>query len=267
MDTLSQLKGLDRFLGAIYGGPVTLSSMLGELGFDRAQAHWLCEHRMPALAAALVSALRKRLTSGEKDLWFRLLSRRYGLDGEPPLSLEEAAHVLSVDAGYASQAQSDALKKCRTQTMKTGLSQDLHAIALDELKKADGGPRHEDVVRKLERLADLRAAQDLTRLDYESKRAEVLKKVQAELDALESEYQPLIEAANDNASTLEEEIKNDVLLGGKTVSTDVYQAVYVKGRVIWDNAGINEYAQSHPEVLQYRSIGKPNVQLREVRKD
>ncbi len=267
MDTLSQLKGLDRFLGAIYGGPVTLSSMLDELGFDPTQSHWLCEHRMPALAAALVGALHKRLTSGDKDLWFRLLTRRYGLDGEPALPLDEAARLLDIDPGYVSKAQSDALQRCRTKTMLEGLRDDLHAIALDELKKADGGPRHEDVVRKLERLADLRAAQDLTRLDYESKRAEVLKKVQAELDALESEYQPLIEAANDNASMLEEEIKNDVLLGGKTVSTDVYQAVYMKGRVIWDNAGINDYAASHPEVLQYRSFGKPSVQLREARKN
>ncbi len=267
MDTLSQQKGLDRFLGAIYGGPVTLASMLDELSFDPTQAHWLCEHRMPALAAALVSALRKRLTSGEKDLWFRLLTRRYGLDGEPALSLDDAARALDIDPGFVSKAQSDALQRCRTKAMLDGLRDDLHAVALDELKKADGGPRHEDVVSKLERLADLRAAQDLTRLDYESKRAEVLKKVQAELDALESEYQPLIEAADDNASLLEEEIKNDVLLGGKTVSTDVYQAVYMRGRVIWDNAGINQYAESHPEVLQYRSMGKPNVQLRQVRKD
>src|SRR5512142_1161600 len=103
MDTTSQLKALDRFLAAIYGGPVTLASLLDELGFDPQQARWLCEQRMPALAAALVDALRVRLTSGEKDLWFRLLSRRYGLDGEPAVSLDEAARLLSVDAGYASQ--------------------------------------------------------------------------------------------------------------------------------------------------------------------
>ncbi len=266
MDTTSQLKGLDRFLGAMYGGPVTLASMLDELGFDPAQALWLCERRLPALAAALVAALRKRLTSGEKDLWFRLLSRRYGLEGEPPLSLEQAAEILNIDPGYASQAQSDALQKCRTKAVLEGLQHDLHGLALEELRKGGGGPSHEDVTSKLKRLADLRAAQDLTRLDYESKRAEILKKVQAELDALEGEYLPLLEAADDNASGLAEEIKNDVLLGGRTVSTDVYQAVYVKGRVSWDNAGINEYAESHPEVLQYRKVGQPSVQIREVGK-
>ena len=77
------------------------------------------------------------------------------------------------------------------------------------------------MVAKLNRLADLKAAVDLTRMDYEAKRLEILKKVQAELDALEAEYQPVLEAAQENASALEAEIKNDVLLGGQSVVTDV----------------------------------------------
>jgi hypothetical protein len=267
MEPTSQLKALDRFLGVMYEGPVTLAAMLDELGFDPAQAQWLCELRMPTLAAALVEALRKRLTSGEKDLWFRLLNRRYGLDGEPALPLEQAAAALDVEPGYASQAQSDALKRCRTQTMKDSLRTDLHTLALAELKKAGGGPVHEDVVGKLKRLADLRAARDMTRLDYESKRAEVLKQVQAELDALESEYLPKMEAADQNADLLAEEIKNDVLLGGKTVSAGGYQAVYMKARVIWDSAGMSEYAELHPEVMKYRREGRPNVQIRETGKE
>lgn len=267
MDTNLQLNALDRFLGVIHGGPVTLATLLDELGFDPAQARWLCEQRLPALAAGLVEALRTRLTSGERDLWFRLLSRRYGLDGEPAVSLDEAARLLGIATGYASQAQSDALHRCQTRAMLDGLQRDLHDLALQELKQAGGGPSHEDAAAKLRRLADLRAAQDVARMDYESKRAEVLKQVQAQLDALEGEYLPLLESADENAAALEAEIKNDVLLGGKTVSTDVYQAVYSKGRVNWDTAGIDKYAESHPEVLKYRKIGRPIVTLREVGKD
>ena len=73
------------------------------------------------------------------------------------------------------------------------------------------------MVRKLERLADLRAAVDVTRMDYEAKRTEVLKKVQAELDALEAEFQPTLEGAEANASALEAEIRNDVLLRGESL--------------------------------------------------
>lgn len=266
MDSIKQLQGTDRLLSAIYGGPTSVSSLLGELGFERAQSAWLCEERLQAIAASLVEALRKRLTSGDKDLWFRLLACRYGLGGEPPLPLEAAAPLLGLDPLSASQSQSDALQKCRTKGVQAGLKHDLHRIALDELQKGGALPPRDNVVDKLNRLADLRAALDMTRMDYESKRAEVLAQVQAELDALDTEYQPLLDAAQANAATLEGEIKNDVLLGGKTVSNDVYQAVYMKGRVSWDNDGINTYAQSHPDVLKFRKTGNPTVTLRTVGK-
>ena len=113
----------------------------------------------------------------------------------------------------------------------------MHRIALSELSKSGDRPQRDEVVHKLNRLADLRAALDLTRMNYDAKRSEILKSVQAELDALEAEFQPLLEAAQDNAAALETEIKNDVLLTGQSVTSDVYQAVYMKGRVSWDNDG------------------------------
>jgi prefoldin subunit 5 len=102
-------------------------------------------------------------------------------------------------------------------------------------------------------------------MDYEAKRTEILKQVQAELDALQAEYDPLLEAAERNVSELEAEIKNDVLLGGESVMTDVYQALYMRGRVTWDTEGIDKYAVAHPEVLKYRKQGQPNVTLRKGR--
>src|SRR5512143_3799132 len=214
MDSTTQLDGLDRLLNSIYGG-ARLASLLDELGFDEEQGRWLREQRLPQLAAALVEALRTRLNWGEKDLWFRLLARRYGLDGQAALPLDDCARELKIDAGYAAQAQTDALAKCRTKTMQTGLKQDLRRIALEELKQGRSAPDTGQIAGKLRRLADLHSALDLTRMDYEAKRNEVLKKVQAELDALESEYQPLMDAAQENAATLEGEIKNDVLLNGQ----------------------------------------------------
>ena len=266
MDAQMQLSGLDRFLAAIYGDGIDLPAMLDELGFEPGQTRTLCEERLPDVAAQLVEAVRRRLTSGDKDLWFRLLNRRFGLDGEPPASLDEAARLLNIDYGQAHQAETDALQKCRTKTALEGLRRDLHRIALEELRKGSARPDRDAVATKLTRLADLRAAVDLTRMDYESKRAAVLEKVQAELDALEAEYQPLLDAAQENASVLESEIKNDVLLRGQSVATDVYQAVYMKGRVTWDTEGINKYAAVHPDVLQYCKEGQPSVAIRSAGK-
>lgn len=266
MDTAVQLAALDRFLTATYGEEMTLGGMIEALGFDPEQSRLLREDCLQTVAEELIDAVRRKLTLGERDLWFRLLCRRFGLDGEPGVSLDEAARVLNVDAGYASQAESDALERCRTKRTREDFRKEVHRIAVRVLSQGSAKPQRAQVVSKLERLADLRAAVDLTRMDYETKKAKVLEKVQAELDALDAEYEPLLEAAEGNALALESEIKNDVLLRGESVLTDVYQAVYMKGRVSWDNKGIDRYALSHPEVLQFRKEGEPSVALRAAAK-
>jgi hypothetical protein len=108
----------------------------------------------------------------------------------------------------------------------------------------------------------LRNAAEFTRLDYETKRAEILKQIQSELDALDSEYKPVLEAAEENIAALENEIKTDVLLYGKTISGGMYRATYTHGRISWDNEGMAKYAISHPDVLQFRKQGQPIVSLR-----
>ena len=266
MDRQTQLAGLDRFLASIYGEEASLAAMIDALGFEPEQTRILSERCLPDVAEQLLDAVRRKLTSGEKDAWFRLLSRRFGLDGEPPVSLDEAARAAGIDAARARQAENDALEKCRTKAAREGFRKDLHRIALSELSNGAAKPGRDHVAAKLMRLADLRAAVDLTRLDYEAKKAEVLKKVQAELDALETEYEPLLEAAENNATVLESEIRNDVLLRGQSVVTDVYQAVYMKGRITWDTDGMGKYALAHPDVLQYRKEGQPVVQLRAAAK-
>jgi hypothetical protein len=104
-------------------------------------------------------------------------------------------------------------------------------------------------------------------LNYEAKHAEILKQIQAELDALDSEYKPVLEAAEENISILENEIKTDVLLYGESISGGMYRASYTQGRVSWDSAGMTKYAISHPDVLQFRKQGQPVVSLRVVNKD
>ena len=128
-------------------------------------------------------------------------------------------------------------------------------------------PTKEHLASKLERLSSLRNAADLARLDYESKRAEILKQVQAELDALDLEYRPVLEATQENITALENEIKTDVLLYGESVSGGSFRASYTQGRVSWDNEGMAKYAEAHPDVLQFRKQSQPVVSLRIVNKE
>jgi hypothetical protein len=128
-------------------------------------------------------------------------------------------------------------------------------------------PTRKHVAEKLERLTNLHGALDVTRMDYESKRAEILKQVQAELEALDLEYKPVLEAAQENIAALENEIRTDVLLYGETISGGQYRASYTQGRVSWDNEGMTKYAASHPEILRFRKQGQPIVSLRVVNKE
>jgi hypothetical protein len=262
MDIQIQLTGLEQFLTTVLGPDEGLEGILKELGFDDSQRAALRERHCPFITAGLIEVVRRRLSWEEKDLWFRLLSRRFGLDGEPPASLEDAAKTLGIDAAYASHAEGEALQRCRTKTAQQEFKKEIHRLALEKLQESGAKPERQSVLQKLERLGDLRAAADVARMDYEAKRQAVLQTVQAELDAIEIEFQPVLEAAEGNAAALEAEIKNDVLLRGESLRGGAYQAIYMKGRISWDSVGMNEYARDHPDVLRFRKEGQPSVSLR-----
>ena len=262
MDIKTQLSGLDQFIATVFEGGASLDSLLDTLGFDEVQRASLGQHHLPAIAAGLIEIIRRRLTWEEKDLWFRILARRLGLDGEPPASLEATAQALNIDPPYAAYAEGEALQKCRTKSAQEEFKKELRRIALEALAESGEKPARENVLQKLERLAQLHAAADLARMDYEARRAEVMQKVREELDALEAEFEPALDAAEANRAALEAEIRNDVLLRGESLRGGMYQAIYMKGRVSWDAIGMNEYARDHPEVLRFRKESQPSVTLR-----
>ena len=123
----------------------------------------------------------------------------------------------------------------------------------------------QQIIAKLEELSELKAAADLTRLDYEARRAEILKAVQADLDELEAEYAPLLETASDRIATLEGEVRQDVLAHGASVKGGRLRAVYVRGHVAWDTKALDGYTLSHPEVASFRTEGSPSVRLNWVK--
>lgn len=122
-----------------------------------------------------------------------------------------------------------------------------------------------NIATKLDELADMRAAVDAARIDYEKKRTEILRTVQAEIDALDAEYQPMIESSGSRIAGLETEIKDAVLHNGASVKGKSLIAFYYRGRVSWDRAGMDHYAKSHPEILKFRKEGQPFISLRAVK--
>jgi hypothetical protein len=243
-----------------------LGTLLADLGFERIQIELLDDEHLGYIASQFIDVLREKLTSGggKGDHLFQVICRRYGLDREPSEALDSIAKKHGISTQYARQLHEEAVQKCCSKTARNDFNKSLQHLMVTELSKIAPPPTRHHVSEKLFRLTNLQAATDLTRMDYDEKRTEILKHVQAELNALDIEYKPLLEAAEENMVALTAEIKNDVLLHGDSVQGGAYRAMYVQGRTSWDNAGMTKYAAAHPDVLKFRKQGQASVTLRAV---
>jgi hypothetical protein len=268
MDVKTQLSGLEELLAVIYGSDTRLSTLLGELGFEEAQVTQLRNGQLEPIVVQFLEVIHKRLTNDSgKDTYYQILSRRYGLAGEPREQLSAIAEKYNYSPEYLRQLFEEIIHRCQSKTWQTELRKSLKHIVVNHLGKTNGRPALQHVTEKLERFSNLRNAAEFTRLDYETKRKEILKQIQPELDALVAGYKPVLESAEENIAALENEIKTDVLLYGESVSGGRYRACYTQGRVSWDNDGMARYAASHPDVFQFRKQGQPSVSLRMTNKD
>lgn len=263
MDFKIQLSGLNDFLGAVYGGKTQLSSLLSDLGFERTQIDLLSGH-FEQVVPEFVAVIKDRLANGSVKAGhvFQVACRRYGLDGESPETLESIAKKHNISVKYARQLEEEAFEKCRFKPTLNDFRKSLQHIAVAELSKIAPAPTQSYISEKLFRLTNLQADTDLTCMDYEEKRTAILKRVRAELDALDAEYKPQLKEAEENIASLTSEIKNDVLLRGDSVEGGAYRAVYIQGRSSWDNLGLTKYAAAHPSVLDFRKPGQASVALR-----
>jgi DNA-binding Lrp family transcriptional regulator len=268
MDAETRLSGLEELLGVIYGNDMHLSSVLSELGFEQSQIKQLQDGYLEPVITQFLEVIHKRLTSDSgKDTYYQILSRRYGLDGEPHQQLSAIAEKHGYSPEYLRQLFEEIIHRCQSKTWQVELRKSLKYIVITQLETMHQRPTRDYVAEKLERLSNLRNAAEFTRLDYETKRTGILKQIQSELDALDMEYKPVLEAAQENIASLENEIKTEVLLYGESVSGGMYRATYTHGRTSWDNEGMTKYADLHPDVLQFRKQGQPIVSLRVVNRN
>ncbi|HEY2981079.1 MAG TPA: hypothetical protein VGJ22_07860, partial [Anaerolineales bacterium] len=133
MDLKTQLNGLNDFLTAIHGEETSLESLLESLDFEAAQVKLLREQRLEAVAGQFIEVVRKRLTWEEKDLWYRVLARRFGLDGEPGAAIDGVAAALGIEPSHAAYAEAEAMHKCRYTTNLQDFRKELPRLALNEL--------------------------------------------------------------------------------------------------------------------------------------
>ena len=119
------------------------------------------------------------------------------------------------------------------------------------------------VAQMLDQLAELHAQREAMEGEKQALVRRVIPpEIQARLDDIEAEFGGKAAAATTNIEALEASIKTATLAHGETVRGAGFQAVWNKGRQSWDSKGLTVYADSHPEVLQFRKEGEPTVTIR-----
>jgi hypothetical protein len=118
---------------------------------------------------------------------------------------------------------------------------------------------------KLKQLEDMLAHIDVINMHYQRLRAALIPyEVQEELKAIDAEQKTTLDSMTQGIEQLKAQIKEEVIKKGETVKGEHLMAVYSKGKVTWNNKGLEDYAIAHPEVLDFRKIGEPSVAIKTV---
>jgi len=125
-----------------------------------------------------------------------------------------------------------------------------------------GGVAPLEAASRIARLAEAKRYVTELRDEYEHRRESVLEQVRAQLEALDAEFGDKLREADEEVSRLEDEVKEAVREAGESVKHEGIHAIYMRGRVTWDSRGLSSYAETHPEVLDFRRVGNPSVSIR-----
>ena len=109
------------------------------------------------------------------------------------------------------------------------------------------------------RLADLQSELEKARKDA------IPQEVREQLETIEAEYQPKLDALQEKLKSLENEVKELVLSAGATLKGNVVMAIYRKGSTKWDEKHLERLATEYPRILEAKVEGKPSVAIQRIK--
>ncbi len=137
------------------------------------------------------------------------------------------------------------------------------AAFLDTDARAENDRIRLDIQQHLDDLADARVRLDALDIERDVlRRAAIPAEVQARLDDIDLELTPRREMATEAVARLEKQVRESVHIFGETVTGEWLQAVYNHGERGWEDDKLIGYAAAHPEILQWRVMGKPSITIR-----
>lgn len=119
-----------------------------------------------------------------------------------------------------------------------------------------------EVVRKFQALREARTHASRLEAEYLAARQQVLAAVREQLDAVDAAFAEQIQAATDESAAAEKEVREFVLRLQRSVGIAGVKVSYHPGRATWDDEKLSAYAELHPELKEFRKLGKPWVSLR-----
>lgn len=123
----------------------------------------------------------------------------------------------------------------------------------------------QDIVAKLDELAEKQRELEAKRAIYNKAREAILEKVKDELACVDAEYIPSISTADTIVNALTADVKYAVVEHGESVKGAWLHAVYSKGRVTWDNKVLDGLMIAFPQLSEACKQGEPSVAIRASR--
>lgn len=125
-----QIVGLNEFLTAIYKSETKLSDLLENCGFNSEQISLIRSKYLEDFTISFVEKLKTRITEfsdGERSQ--TILFRRYGIDGNPPGTLQSIGELLGISRERIRQLEKKALRLCRHKKNLQNFESDLRESA------------------------------------------------------------------------------------------------------------------------------------------
>lgn len=134
-----QIIGLNEFLTAVYKSETRLSNLLENCGFDSEQINIIRGQYLEQFTVSFIEKLKTRMIGfSDGERLQTILFRRFGLDGNPPETLQSIGERLGISRERIRQLEKKALKLCRHKRNLQLLESDLRESAQVCLDKTNG---------------------------------------------------------------------------------------------------------------------------------
>jgi uncharacterized protein YifE (UPF0438 family) len=106
--------------------------------------------------------------------------------------------------------------------------------------------------------ADALAAQR----EYAFRRLDVMAAVQPQLDDIDADMTPRLKQLAERLAAAELAVRQAVLTFGRSHYRGRVKAMYYRGAVTFDGKALQQYAETHPEIEQFKRVGQPRVTIK-----